>query len=156
MATVVAPGTRIGELSSTKPGHGTYVMADGIYASIAGVTRVHEGEVSVRRSGKTLGSAQVLGLDDPVLARIVKVTARQLLVDIVCVRDTVLQESFAGTLRLEDVRSYDVDKVDLEKMFSPGMLLKAVVLSYGDTRSYFLSTAKSGMGIVRPINNEGK
>lgn len=149
MSTSVAvPGQRLAPLAQHRAGHGTYVRDDAIYASILGTWSVSHGEVRVERAGRTVGSAQVLRLNDAVICRVAKVTSRQVLVDIVAVRDIALQESFPGTIRLEDVRSHDIDKLVIEDIFSPGMLVKAVVLSFGDTRSYFLSTAKPGLGVV--------
>lgn len=161
LTAVAVPGQRLAD--AQKPyvsGHGTYVRDGSIYASILGrwtITNDHRVQVSRHGDGssaRAIGSAQVLRLGDPVLCRVTKVTTRQVLVDIVCVRDTVLQESFPGTIRLEDVRSFDLDKLVIESIFSPGMLVKALVLSFGDTRSYFLSTAKPGLGIVNVVQED--
>jgi exosome complex component CSL4 len=147
---VALPGQRLADAGALTAGEGTYAHDGGIFASVLGAWRVAaDGRVEVKRAGKAIGTAQVLRLGDTVVCRAVKVTPRQVVVDILCVGDTVLQEAFPGTLRLEDVRSHDVDKLVQEDMFSPGMLVKAAVLSFGDTRSYFLSTAKPGMGIVK-------
>lgn len=144
------PGQRLADAGALTAGVGTYAHDGGIFASVLGSWRVSaSGQVEVTRAGKTIGTAQVLRLGDTVICKAVKVTTRQVIVDILCVGETVLQEAFPGTIRLEDVRSHDVDKLVLEDMFSPGMLVKAAVLSFGDTRSYFLSTAKPGMGIVK-------
>ncbi|KAJ0407108.1 hypothetical protein ATCC90586_005672 [Pythium insidiosum] len=144
------PGQRLAALQpSMRAGSGTYVRDGAVYASIAGQWSIDSNEVRVTRVSKPIGSSQVLRLGDVVVCKITKVSTRQVLVDILCVRNTVLQESFPGTIRLEDVRNHDIDKLVLEDLFSPGMLVKAAVLSFGDTRSYFLSTAKAGLGIIR-------
>ncbi|RLN88651.1 hypothetical protein BBJ28_00017672 [Nothophytophthora sp. Chile5] len=147
---VAVPGQRLAAADGQlKAGHGTYVRDGAIYASICGKWAASHGVVAVARAHKTVGSAQVLRLGDLVICRVVKITSRQVMVDILCVGETVLKEAFPGTIRLEDVRNHDVDKLAMEDVFSPGMLVKAAVLSFGDTRSYFLSTAKPGLGIVR-------
>ncbi|GLE04066.1 hypothetical protein PINS_up012977 [Pythium insidiosum] len=144
------PGQRLAAAQpSVRAGSGTYVRDGAIYASIAGHWCIESNEVRVTRASRPIGSSQVLRLGDIVVCKITKVSTRQVLVDILCVRDTVLQEPFPGTIRLEDVRNHDIDKLVLEDIFSPGMLVKAAVLSFGDTRSYFLSTAKAGLGIIR-------
>ncbi|GFH17409.1 S1 motif domain-containing protein [Haematococcus lacustris] len=46
--------------------------------------------------------------------------------------------------RLQDVRSTEIDKVVLHHCFRPGDIVRAEVLSLGDARSYYLTTAKVG------------
>jgi exosome complex component CSL4 len=153
---LAVPGQRLAALQPLRAGVGTYVRDGSIYASIAGTCQVSAAqEISVARADKVVGSAQVLRLGDVVICKVTKVTSRQVLVDIVCVRDVVLQEAFPGTIRIEDVRHHDVDKLVMDELFSPGMLVKAAVLSYGDTRSYFLSTARPGLGVVRAVQQSG-
>lgn len=148
------PGVRLAQLHRMRAGVGTYTRDDAIFASIAGTVITENNEVRVIRAGKLVGSSQVLRLGDSVICKVVKVTSLQVLVDIVCVRDAVLQETFPGTIRIEDVGNHNFDKVAMETVFSPGMLVKAMVLSFGDTRSYFLTTAKPGLGVVRALSNE--
>lgn len=148
-SSVAVPGQRLASHAELRAGHGTYVRDGAIYASILGAWKISQNEVSIERAGRTVGSAQVLRLRDPVICKVTKVTSRQVLVDIISVNGIALQESFPGTIRLEDVRTNDIDKLVMEDVFSPGMLVKAIVLSFGDTRSYFLSTAKAGLGVVR-------
>ena len=50
--------------------------------------------------------------------------------------------------RLQDVRATEVDKLDIYDCFRPGDVIKAEVLSLGDARSYYLSTAKNELGVV--------
>ncbi|KAE9233421.1 hypothetical protein PF005_g2333 [Phytophthora fragariae] len=148
---VAVPGQRLAAADGKlKAGSGAYVRDGAIFASICGQWRISQDVVEVSRSGKTVASAQVLRLGDVVLCRVAKITSRQVMVDILCVGETVLKEAFPGTIRLEDVRNHDIDKLVMEEVFSPGNLVKAAVLSFGDTRSYFLSTAKPGLGVVRP------
>ncbi|KAG7389029.1 Exosome complex component CSL4 [Phytophthora boehmeriae] len=147
---VAVPGQRLATADGKlKAGGGTYARDGAIFASIFGKWKISENTVEVTRANKTVGSAQVLRLGDVVICRVVKITSRQVMVDILCVGETVLKEAFPGTIRLEDVRNHDIDKLVMEEVFSPNMLVKAAVLSFGDTRSYFLSTAKPGLGVVR-------
>ena len=73
-----------------------------------------------------MASAQVLCPGDVVIGRVRKLTSRQVVVDIWCVRETVFREPFPGVLRLEDVRTHDVDKLALDDVFAPDALVKAV------------------------------
>ncbi|TMW69367.1 hypothetical protein Poli38472_001523 [Pythium oligandrum] len=150
IGSIVVPGQRLSaQEAGVRAGEGTYVRDGAVYASVTGRYAKQNNEMTVKRAGKLVGSSQVLRLGDLVICKVTKVTTRQVLVDIVCVGDAVLQEPFPGTIRLEDVRNHDIDKLVMEELFSPQMLIKAAVLSFGDTRSYFLSTAKPGLGVVR-------
>jgi len=53
-----------------------------------------------------------------------------------------------GVIRAADVRATAVDSVDVGALFRPGDLVRAVVLSVGDARAYYLSTAGEGLGVV--------
>jgi exosome complex component CSL4 len=46
------------------------------------------------------------------------------------------------------VRLTEVDKVEIYKCFRPNDIVKAEVISLGDSRSYFLSTAKNELGVI--------
>ena len=51
-------------------------------------------------------------------------------------------------LRLQDVRATEIDKLVMSDCFRPGDIVRAEVLSLGDARSYYLSTAKNEFGVV--------
>jgi len=53
-----------------------------------------------------------------------------------------------GVIRAGDVRSTAVDSVDVGALFRPGDLARAVVLSVGDARAYYLTTAGEGLGVI--------
>ncbi len=57
--------------------------------------------------------------------------------------------------RLQDVRATEIDKLEMYACFRPGDLLRAEVVSLGDSRSYFLSTARSELGVVYAKSVEG-
>jgi exosome complex RNA-binding protein Csl4 len=60
-----------------------------------------------------------------------------------------LAESFSGLLRASDVRSSEIDAVELHRCFRPGDIVRARVLSLGDQRAYYLTTAEDDLGVVR-------
>jgi len=60
-----------------------------------------------------------------------------------------LTETFSGLLRASDVRSSDIDSVELHKCFRPGDIVRARVLSLGDQRAYYLTTAEDELGVVK-------
>lgn len=51
-------------------------------------------------------------------------------------------------LRKEDVRAYEKDRVVMNESFRVGDIVKAVVISLGDERNYYVSTAGDEYGVV--------
>ncbi|KAL2950007.1 hypothetical protein AAZX31_20G207900 [Glycine max] len=74
--------------------------------------------------------------------------ARSASADIMCVGPKSVREKFTGIIRQQDVRATEIDKVDMHLSFHPGDIVRALVLSLGDARAYFLSTAKNELGVV--------
>ncbi|KAL6047681.1 Exosome complex component CSL4, variant 2 [Balamuthia mandrillaris] len=83
-----------------------------------------------------------------VTAKVIRVNPRFASVDILCVGSKALKETFRGIIRTQDVRATEVDKVEIYKSFRPGDIVRAEVISLGDSRSYYLSTAKNELGVV--------
>lgn len=46
------------------------------------------------------------------------------------------------------MRAFDVDSVEIYNSFRPGDIVRAQVISLGDVRSYYLSTAKNELGVI--------
>lgn len=55
---------------------------------------------------------------------------------------------FQGVVRSQDVRNTEKDKVKLADCFRPGDIVRATVISLGDARSYYLSTAGNSLGVI--------
>jgi hypothetical protein len=51
-------------------------------------------------------------------------------------------------IRMQDVRMVEKDKVKLFNCFRPGDIVKAKIISLGDARSYYLSTAENSLGVI--------
>ena len=85
---------------------------------------------------------------DTVTARVVRLTPRLAAADILCVGERPCAQRYSGVIRLQDVRATEIDGVRLPESFRPGDLVRAEVLSLGDARSYFLTTAKNELGVV--------
>ncbi|RZB45222.1 Exosome complex component csl4 [Glycine soja] len=83
-----------------------------------------------------------------VIARVTKVMTRSASADIMCVGPKSVREKFTGIIRQQDVRATEIDKVDMHLSFHPGDIVRSLVLSLGDARAYFLSTAKNELGVV--------
>ena len=55
---------------------------------------------------------------------------------------------YGGVIRIQDIRATEREKVKVNSMFSPGDLVRAVVLSLGDGNKFYLSTVRNDLGVV--------
>jgi exosome complex component CSL4 len=87
---------------------------------------------------------------DDVFGRVSRVDERQARVDVVAVNGRApTGGDFAGVIRKQDVRATEIDKVELEGCFRAGDVVRAKVLSLGDARSFYLTTASDALGVVQ-------
>jgi len=87
---------------------------------------------------------------DDVYARVVKVDEKAAKTTIACARGTACAlGGFSGVVRKQDVRATEIDGVDLERCFRIGDVVRARVLSLGDARSFYLTTASDELGVVQ-------
>ncbi|KAJ6791118.1 exosome complex component CSL4 [Iris pallida] len=153
---VVTPGEVLGDATDLIAGKGAYVSPNGrkIHASLTGVRRLlppPPSSIDARATVEVVGSKSHGAVPEPgsiVIARVTKVMARMASADIMCVGTKSVKEKFTGTIRQQDVRATEIDKVDMYQSFRPGDIVRALVLSLGDARAYYLSTAKNELGVV--------
>nr|AFA52596.1 hypothetical protein [Vaucheria litorea] len=150
MSTTVCPGDRIGRCDEYTSGNGTYVRGPHIYSSLVG--RIQKIEVPenlpvLTVKGKKAVVGQILEVGVVVMGRVTRVKNNLASVDILCAGKFVLREICQGIIRKEDVRSTEVDKVDMWKCFRPGDIVRTKVISLGNSRDYFLSTSGEDLGV---------
>ncbi|XP_077228882.1 nucleic acid-binding, OB-fold-like protein [Tasmannia lanceolata] len=153
---IVTPGEVLGKASQIIPGRGAYLSPHNqtIYASLSGRRNTippPPNSPDPRPTVEVIGHKSHGPVPEPgsvVIARVTKVTVRSASADIMCVGPTSVREKFTGIIRQQDVRATEIDKVDMHLSFHPGDIVRAVVLSLGDARAYFLSTAKNELGVV--------
>eukprot|EP01031_Cornospumella_fuschlensis_P029300 gene29300-35372_t len=93
----------------------------------------------------------VVRVEDVVLCKVTRVNYNQAYVDIfVRQPDSPVFLPFPakGVIRREDIREKEIDKVVTHDFFKPQDAVKAVVISLGDSKTYFLSTARAGLGVI--------
>lgn len=128
-----------------------HASAVGTYSDSDGVTRaallgVWDG-TCVRKRARAAIVVPAVG--DVVVGRVVRITPRMAEVEVVCIAGGgLLRDSCTGTIRKEDVRTHDVDSVELHSSFRPGDVIKARVISLGDARALHLSTARMDLGVI--------
>ncbi|XP_006282467.2 exosome complex component CSL4 [Capsella rubella] len=159
---LVTPGDVIGKATEFKAGKGAYVNDTTIYASLTGTRRIVSPlpeSLDKRATVEVTGHKAHGPIPEPgsvVIARVTKVMARMAAVDILCVGPKAVRENFAGVIRQQDVRATEIDKVDLHQSFHAGDIVRAMVLSLGDARAYYLSTAKNELGVVSAESAAGE
>lgn len=153
---VVTPGEVLGKSSDLKAGTGAYVSSQdhAVYASLTGFRRILSPPPDApdqRPTVEVTGHKAHGPVPEPgsiVTARVTRVMARMASADIMCVGTKSVREKFSGIIRQQDVRATEIDKVDMHLSFRSGDIVRALVLSLGDARAYYLSTAQNELGVV--------
>ncbi|CAL5321969.1 unnamed protein product [Camellia sinensis] len=180
---LVTPGDVLGKATDLKAGKGAYVASHNntVYASLTGRRSVlppPPDSSDQRPIVEVTGHKAHGAVPEPgsiIIARVTKVMARMASTDIMCVGPKSVREKFTGTIRQQDVRATEIDKVDMHSSFRPGDIVRALVVSFnvcffvwtplmvlpvggkvqggktlslGDARAYYLSTAKNELGVV--------
>jgi exosome complex component CSL4 len=179
MSTIAIPGQLLGDTTTYLAGPGTHVYESKIYASIIGSivtiptsSKSTKPTISVPRDTPTPSTLQtsttsslpVVG--SIVLCRITRVQQRQAIVTVLVVNpspsssivpytSTTNEElQFQAVLRREDVRAYEKDKIIMNEMYRVGDIIRASVISLGDERNYYVSTAGNEFGVVVATSEE--
>ncbi|THV64271.1 hypothetical protein D6C78_09497 [Aureobasidium pullulans] len=161
------PGDSLAQTSTHTPSTGSHVFASTIHASLAGpVTSSAPSKkvtpaISVASSSSTSTSytAALPSVGDIILGRITRTNPRQATLDILALGPTgtlVLREPFSAIIRQQDIRATEIDKVKVNESFRVGDIVRGVVISLGDERSYFASTAKNEFGVVLAVSEGGE
>ncbi|KAL9646173.1 hypothetical protein ABK040_008048 [Willaertia magna] len=162
---LVAPGTRIGTTDTYQPGKGTYTRDSKVYSSIVGKLNVinsdnksNDTTTSLETSLPTIEVLPLVPTDtivphigSIVTCKVIKTTKSFAKVDILCIDNKPVIKSgstISGLLRVQDIRSTEIDKVVLYDCYRPGDIILAEIISLGDSRSYYISTAKNELGVV--------
>ena len=165
-SSIVCPGERLRFAEEFAAGRGTYVRDQHVVAAVVGESRVVPAadgssdsrpvvEVVRRGAGgagvesEQVGGTLIPQVGDVVFAKITRINPRLCNAEIVCVNGKAVEDTFAGVIRTQDVRATEVDKVDIYDCFLPSDVVRAKVISLGDTRSYYLSTAENELGVVQ-------
>mmetsp|Transcript_30855 Transcript_30855/g.73314 ORF Transcript_30855/g.73314 Transcript_30855/m.73314 type:complete len:194 (+) Transcript_30855:212-793(+) len=149
----VVPGERLGELSEASAGVGCYTAAGVVYASVLGtLQRVPDEESEGGEKLEVVSRARAAALvptpTSIVIGKVLSINSKQAKVHILTVDGSPCIQPFPAVIRSQDVRSTNLDTVKIAESFRPGDLVRACVISLGDQRSYFLSTARRDLGVV--------
>jgi len=149
----VLPGDLVQVSGQAILGEGLYQRGSIIHASRRGDITLTDSVVSVQsldQKGCAYATIPVAG--DLILGTVNRITARYASIDIAVIErpagSLYLQEPFKGTIRLQDIHSAPLNvptsSQQLYLWFRPGDLVRARVLSVGDSSSgFFLSTIEA-------------
>ena len=154
----VAPGDKIGSRKVISAGKGCYERGQYVYACVVGelkISSLQDGSVEASiclEDGRQYASSQVLSIGHKVLGRVIRITNNNATVEIVAAEEIGnLREHHSGIIRKEDVRVSATEEVQIYESFRPGDIVYAKVISLGDSRRYFLSTAENDLGVIRAV-----
>ena len=167
--TWVCPGDAIAR--GGEAGVGTYVDHAGVVrASVCGAvttttttttTDGSKGDASGQSMTMVYGVRRRAGdpvvprVDDVVYGRVTRVQEKAAHVEILAVNGrSPTGGGFMGVVRKQDVRAFEIDKVELDLCFRSGDVVRAKVLSLGDARSFYLTTASDELGVVQAVHGE--
>ncbi|KAM6263889.1 exosome complex component CSL4 isoform 1-T1 [Spheniscus humboldti] len=153
------PGERLCSAEEATAGSGTYTRHGFVFSSLAGCLEKRSEDsgppvVSVVRDAE---SQLLPDVGAVVTCKVCSINSRFAKVHILYVGSTPLKSAFRGTIRREDIRATEKDKVEVYKSFRPGDIVLAKVISLGDAQSnYLLSTAENELGVVVARSEAGR
>ncbi|WVW84441.1 hypothetical protein I302_106475 [Kwoniella bestiolae CBS 10118] len=158
-ATVLLPGQPLPSHLIAPPlpqcGPGCYELNGRILASVVGVPKRDGSVVSVMGREESGATPEVGSI---VIGTISRLTTQQAHLTLTTSNDRPLPETseeFQGVIRIGDIRLTERDKIKMGDCFRLGDLVKARVLSLGDARSYYLSTAANELGVMYAVSEAG-
>lgn len=166
VGSTVVPGDRLGNIRQVQAGPGTYITKGHVYACLMGLLTLEPFEsagdskpsfqCTVKpRGAKPLFAAQALVVGQLVVGQILRITPQNAIMEIRLAQGVGKLQTQEGAIRREDVRSGATEQLALEDCFQPGDLVVAKVISLGDARRYFLSTAEGELGVLRAKSRVG-
>jgi exosome complex component CSL4 len=147
---IAIPGQALGSTSRYLPGPGTHIHESNLYSSLLGVVHVSQPDkapgpakrltkitplpptelptISVSRSGISEKREVLPEVNNVVLCRVIRITPRQAVVNILVCGDSVLEAEWQGLIRVQDVRATEKDRVKIYESFRPGDIVRAEVV----------------------------
>ncbi|KAI9145600.1 hypothetical protein BKA69DRAFT_1048559 [Paraphysoderma sedebokerense] len=145
----VTPGQRLGLASEYRAGQGTYIKDNHVYAAVIGFKKViPHSEKNIIQITRQREQSSIPTIDAIVMGKVRRITTRTAHVAIMAVGNVPVKENFEGIIRIQDVRATERDKVQISKSFRPGDIIRAQVISLGESASYLLSTARNDLGVI--------
>ncbi|KAJ1974518.1 hypothetical protein H4R35_003568 [Dimargaris xerosporica] len=157
---IATPGLRLGSTDDLQAGPGTYVRNGAIYASALGYLKQHTAYANSTANAPEKAAkptvfvsrrkeqAAVPAVGSIVTGKVLRINTRMATVAIMMVDASPCKEDYQGIIRSQDVRVTEKDQVKMHLCFRPGDMVRAQVISLGDARSFYLSTAQNELGVI--------
>jgi exosome complex component CSL4 len=106
-------------------------------------------------------TSQVLHIGQIVIGRVVRISPQNAIVEIRVaenvgpLRQQNSSSYYEGAIRTEDIRSGATEQIQIEECFRPNDLVACRIVSLGDPRRYFLSTAETELGVIKATTPRG-
>ncbi|KAH0590592.1 Exosome complex component csl4 [Termitomyces sp. J132] len=133
-------------------GPGLYSRDALVRASLVGIPRNHASTLTISRPRPHPPAPNSV-----VLGSITRLSPLQAMLAITVVDGVPLPpgEEFTGVIRTQDVRATEKDRVKIPDCFRGGDVVRGVVISLGDARSYFVTTARNDLGVIFATSEAG-
>eukprot|EP01029_Cantina_marsupialis_P004109 TRINITY_DN14074_c0_g2_i1.p1 TRINITY_DN14074_c0_g2~~TRINITY_DN14074_c0_g2_i1.p1 ORF type:complete len:187 (+),score=52.06 TRINITY_DN14074_c0_g2_i1:43-603(+) len=155
----ITPGEKLGGSEEFFAGNGAYSRDGTIRASLSGYVSIKAVEGSDKKIisvGKGKEESMVPQIGHIVICKVYEINARFAKVHIIISEDKLLSHPFEGIIRRENVRETSIDSVKIQESFRPNDTVRAEVVSLGDQKSMFLSTAKVDLGVITAKSASGE
>lgn len=159
---IAFPGQVLGATDAAQLGAATHVHGSNLCASIAGPVN---SQPSTSKASKTptISLARSTGpllpeVGTVVIGKITRTQSKQANIAILALGSSgehICGDPLPGLIRQQDIRATEIDKVKVSESFRVGDIVRAVVISLGDERSYYLSTAKNELGVIMASSEWG-
>ncbi len=149
----VMPGDYLCTGSKFKAGPGTVLRCGKLYSTLSGRVKLAPPSVSVQSSS---GELSVPTVGSVVVGKVDSVSERQAKLTLLSVNGRRLQYELHGIVRREDVRAVERDSVEVFQSLRPGDVVRARVISLGESQAYVLSTGEVELGVVLGRGERGE
>ena len=113
--------------------------------------------------GTLPATSKVLQIGQIVIGTVLRITPQNAIVDISVAEHVGVLSSqtpsntnnYEGAIRMEDIRAGAPEQIQIGDCFRPGDLVVCRIISLGDARRYFLSTAETELGVLRATTSNG-
>ena len=89
------------------------------------------------------------------MPQVVKINPRYATCLLLSITTHPLPHPLPALLRQRDIRSFDIDACTVVDCYRPGDVVRATVLSLGDARNYYVTTAGEDEGVVEGTSAAG-
>ena len=152
------PGDLLCSEGDCTAGEGAYIKEGKVYSALAGRVHISDDEKGKSYAVHSLSCSEcdpLITVGSAVLCRVTKVQMNQVRLDIIAAGENrELKSKSKGIIRREDIRLTDLDSIITSACFRPGDIVRASVLSLGDARQFYLSTAAAELGVLWALNAE--